>query len=45
MQIILTPYNLKLRHTFTISRESYNTQPNLIVELKDGDFSGYGSQY
>lgn len=42
MQLILTPYNLKLRHTFTISRESYDIQPTLIVELKDGKFSGYG---
>ncbi|UMB55299.1 dipeptide epimerase [Lutibacter sp. A64] len=42
MQLTLKPYNLKLRHTFTISRESYNIQPSLIVELKDGDFTGYG---
>lgn len=42
MKVILKPYELKLRHTFTISRESYNTQPNLIVELQDGGFSGYG---
>lgn len=42
MQLILKPYDLKLRHTFTISRESYDIQPTLIVELKDGEFSGYG---
>lgn len=42
MQLILKPYNLKLRHTFTISRESYDIQPTLIIELKDGEFSGYG---
>ncbi|WP_034042509.1 dipeptide epimerase [Wocania ichthyoenteri] len=42
MNLILRPFELKLKHTFTISRESYNTQPTLIVELKDGDFSGYG---
>ncbi len=42
MQLILKPYNLKLQHTFTISRESYNVQPTLIVELIDGEFSGYG---
>ncbi len=42
MEVLLKPYNLKLKHTFTISRESYNIQPNLIVELKDGKFSGYG---
>lgn len=42
MEIILKPFELKLQHTFTISRESYNTQPTLIVVLKDGDFAGYG---
>lgn len=42
MQLILKPYNLKLRHTFTISRESYDVQPTLIIELKDGEYSGYG---
>lgn len=42
MQLILKPYDLKLQHTFTISRESYDIQPTLIVELKNGEFSGYG---
>lgn len=42
MEIILRPYQLKLQHTFTISRESYNIQPTLIVVLKDGEFEGYG---
>jgi L-Ala-D/L-Glu epimerase len=42
MEVILRPFELKLKHTFTISRESYNVQPNLIVELKDGEFSGFG---
>lgn len=42
MQLILKPYNLKLQHTFTISRESYDTQPSLIVEFKDDNISGYG---
>lgn len=42
MQLILKPYNLKLQHTFTISRESYDLQPTLIVALKDGEFTGYG---
>lgn len=42
MQVILHPYELELKHTFTISRQSFNTKPTLIVELKDGDFSGYG---
>ena len=42
MQLILKSFNLKLKHTFSISRVSYSEQPTLIVELKDGDFSGYG---
>ena len=42
MNLILRPFELKLKHIFTISRVSYSTQPTLIVELKDGDFSGYG---
>jgi L-alanine-DL-glutamate epimerase-like enolase superfamily enzyme len=42
MQLILRSFELKLKHTFTISRESYSTQPTLIVELKEGEFSGYG---
>lgn len=42
MQLILREYKLKLKHTFTISRESRDTQPSLVVELTDGKFSGYG---
>ncbi len=42
MELILRSFNLKLKHTFSISRESYDVQPTLIVELKDGDISGFG---
>ena len=35
-------FDLPLRHTFTISRESTDVQPTLIVELNDGQYSGYG---
>ncbi|PIE49241.1 MAG: dipeptide epimerase [Flavobacteriales bacterium] len=42
MELILHPYQLKLKHTFTISRESRDVQPSLVVELKDGRYSGYG---
>lgn len=42
MKVILRSFNLKLKHTFSISRESYNIQPTLIVELNDGEFSGFG---
>jgi len=42
MEVILRQFDLKLQHTFTISRESYDSQPTLIVELTDGVYSGYG---
>lgn len=42
MKLILHTYNLKLRHTFTITHESRDVQPTLIVELREGDLSGYG---
>ena len=42
MEVFLKPYELKLRHTFTISRRSYSGQYTLIVELKDGKFAGIG---
>ncbi|TRW98079.1 dipeptide epimerase [Flavobacterium gawalongense] len=42
MELILRKYNLKLKHTFTISRESIDFQPSLIVELKSEGFSGFG---
>lgn len=42
MKLTIRPYNLQLKHTFTISYDSRDTQDTLIVELQDGDFSGYG---
>jgi L-alanine-DL-glutamate epimerase-like enolase superfamily enzyme len=42
MEVILHPYELQLKYTFTISRESHDVQPSLVVELKDGAFSGFG---
>ncbi|PXY43362.1 dipeptide epimerase [Flavobacterium hydrophilum] len=42
MKLILRTYNLKLKHTFRISRKSIDFQPSLIVELQDNGFSGYG---
>ena len=42
MQLILRTYNLRLKHTFTISRQSFDHKRVLIVELKQGEFSGYG---
>ena len=42
MQLIVRSYDLKLKHTFTISRQSFDSKRTMIVELKDGDISGYG---
>lgn len=42
MQLIFHPVDLRLRHTFTIAHDSRDSQPTLIVELRDGSYSGYG---
>lgn len=42
MKLILHPVDLRLKHTFTIAHESRDTQPTLIVELRGGDFQGFG---
>jgi L-alanine-DL-glutamate epimerase-like enolase superfamily enzyme len=42
MKLKLHSFDLVLQHTFTISRESRNTQPTLIVELVDDGFHGFG---
>jgi L-alanine-DL-glutamate epimerase-like enolase superfamily enzyme len=42
MKVILRTFDLQLKHTFTISRVSYKTQPILIVELQSEGFSGFG---
>ncbi|MBB6002306.1 dipeptide epimerase [Arcicella rosea] len=42
MQLILHSFELQLRHTFTITHESRDVQPTLIVELRDVEFSGFG---
>lgn len=42
MQLIFHPVDLRLRHTFTIAHDSRDRQPTLIVELRDGNLSGYG---
>ena len=42
MKIQLHSYKLQLKHTFTISRESYDFQPTLIVELTHNGISGFG---
>lgn len=42
MKVIIRTYDLQLKHTFTISRESYDVQPSLIVELQSDGYSGFG---
>lgn len=42
MKVILRTFDLQLKHTFTISRESYDVQPTLIVELQSDGYSGFG---
>jgi L-Ala-D/L-Glu epimerase len=42
MKLRLHAYDLPLRHTFTISRESITSQPTLVVELDHGGQRGYG---
>lgn len=42
MRLKLHAYDLPLRHTFTISRESMTSQPTLIVELSQDGQRGYG---
>ncbi|MEO7977902.1 dipeptide epimerase [Flavobacterium sp.] len=42
MKLILRSYNLKLKHTFRISRKTIDFQPSLIVELQEDGISGFG---
>jgi L-alanine-DL-glutamate epimerase-like enolase superfamily enzyme len=42
MELRLHAFDLPLRHTFTISRESIDVQPTLVVELSQDGQSGYG---
>lgn len=43
MQLIYHPFDLPLKHTFTIAHDSRDIQPTLIVELRDEEGnSGFG---
>jgi len=42
MDLKLKKYTLTLKHTFTISRESHNSQDTLIVSLSSDNCTGYG---
>jgi L-alanine-DL-glutamate epimerase-like enolase superfamily enzyme len=42
MQLTLHPFELKFKHTFTISRKSKDVQPLLVVGLEQHGISGLG---
>ena len=42
MQLFFHQFDLQLRHTFTIAHDSRDIQPTLIVELREGNISGFG---
>ncbi|ATL47968.1 dipeptide epimerase [Chitinophaga caeni] len=42
MELNLYPYELKFRHTFTISRKSKDVQPLLVVALSENGQTGLG---
>ncbi|WP_109696943.1 dipeptide epimerase [Chitinophaga deserti] len=42
MELTLYPFELKFRHTFTISRKSKDVQPLLVARLTQNGFSGLG---
>jgi L-Ala-D/L-Glu epimerase len=42
VKLLTHAFDLPLRHTFTISRESTSVQPTFIVELTDGKHRGFG---
>ncbi len=42
MQLSIHKFDLPLRHTFTISRESISVQETMIVELEEHGLRGYG---
>ncbi len=43
MQLLLHPFDLRLRHTFTIAHDSRDVQPTLIAELRtNAGLSGLG---
>ena len=42
MQLLFHRVDLRLNHTFTIAHDSRDVQPTLIVELQNGNISGFG---
>ncbi|PVY38504.1 dipeptide epimerase [Pontibacter virosus] len=42
LKLTIRSFDLPLRHTFTISYDSRDVQPTMIVELQHGEHKGYG---
>ncbi len=42
MKLILHNFNLELKHTFSISRRSFDSLKNLVVEINHDGISGFG---
>ncbi len=42
MQLVIHECDLKLKHTFRIAHDVRDVQETVIVELRDGDLSGFG---
>lgn len=42
MKLVLHTFDLHLKNTFKIARDVYDTRKNVIVELQDEGFSGFG---
>lgn len=42
MQLTATPLNLTLRHAFSTSRDTQHIARNVLVEISDGELTGFG---
>ena len=42
MDLKLYEFDMKLKYPFSISRHTYYSQPNIIIELKHNGISGFG---
>jgi len=42
MKLSFRPYDLQLKHTFTVSGYSRNTTPVVLTEIEYGGYTGYG---
>ena len=42
MKLIISEHDMKLKYPFSISRHTYYSQPNIVIELRYQGFSGYG---